>query len=855
MYSDHGPMILQMDRPQRYNRRPYRFEAMWVTHPQCRKIISKAWSNVFKGSSAYILVQKLKTTKHDLCRWNKTVFGDLQRRRQQLKNKLTKTQKEMHTIESFRQEKEVRQQLELLYEQEQIFWMQKSRTNWIIHGDINTKFYHTTTARRRLRNKITFVVDEQGYQCEETEQIESAFLNAYEDLFCAEDNVDISEIGREIKDLKVPILTEENQRLLDKPFTADEIKQAAFQLGPWKAPGVDGKPVLFYQQFWDIVGALTTASSLSFLNSGHMLKELNKTLITLVPKKNDPQKVGDFRPISLCNVAYKIIARTMVNRLKPIMDAITTPFQSAFVKGRLISDNIIVGREVLTTIQRQRKGKGMLRALKIDMNKAYDRGGRLTLINSTLQSIPNYTLSCFKAPVNICNKIDRVIRSFWWGHKPDEKKLHMKNWDLICKPKWQGGLGIRKTAHMNGALLGKQAWRILTEPEALSTKILVPKYCKKEDFTAVKPKAGDNWFWKSILAGRDICMKGVDIQIWDGKDTVIKNGRLAPRLDHTTVSNDHLQACKIMCPIRNQWVNWLANIVLQPEDQAKLKSRIFSIMEGNDKIVWKFDTKGRFTVKSAYLQILKEEHGDLQSTTQIQIWKNLWKLKIPYKSPETLEHLFWQCDFARATWFASDLTIRTDAFIDVNFTEWVKVWLLNDNTISDNNSDFSSKFAFLTWNIWRARNEAIFEGKKPHPMIVVCRSRTQIANKVEAYAIHREEEKIRMRKPIAQLNQLTNGGGTEISESIGNLTENDWIIFVETTQKRGSAGFGCCAMARNRDGDTHIVCRTFEVEKGIDAMLLILRSILVRLKIYEKADFGVKKAMGSGEEYCRGKQL
>ena len=160
---------------------------------------------------------------------------------------------------------------------------------------------------------------------------------------------------------------------LNRPFTSEEIREAAFQIGPLKAPGCDGKPGIFFQKFWHIVGSLTTASSLAFLNSGHLLKELNKTIIVLIPKVESPLFVTHYRPISLCNVAYKIISRALVNRLRNIMDQIISPYQNAFVKGRLIFDNIMLGGEILNNIKRRKKGKGSLGALKIDMDKACDR--------------------------------------------------------------------------------------------------------------------------------------------------------------------------------------------------------------------------------------------------------------------------------------------------------------------------------------------------------------------------------------------------------------------------------------------------------------------------------------------------
>ena len=89
-------------------------------------------------------------------------------------------------------------------------------------------------------------------------------------------------------------------------------------------------------------------------------------------------------------------------------------------------------------------------------SRLLSQAGRTTLISYVLQSLPLYTFSCFKVPESICNKMDAIVRSFWWGHETGDKKLHLINWDKICKPKRWGGLGIKKFSLMNQALLEKQ---------------------------------------------------------------------------------------------------------------------------------------------------------------------------------------------------------------------------------------------------------------------------------------------------------------------------------------------------------------------------------------------------------------
>lgn len=140
-----------------------------------------------------------------------------------------------------------------------------------------------------------------------------------------------------------------------------------------KSPGIDGLNPGFFQTYWDIVGDSIVKVCNDFINSGSLPSNLNQTHIVLIPKKKNPETMVDLRSIALCNVAYKILTKALANRLKPILNHIISENQSAFVLGRLITDNIIVAYEMQHFLKRKTQGEVGYAALKLDLSKAYDK--------------------------------------------------------------------------------------------------------------------------------------------------------------------------------------------------------------------------------------------------------------------------------------------------------------------------------------------------------------------------------------------------------------------------------------------------------------------------------------------------
>ena len=156
-------------------------------------------------------------------------------------------------------------------------------------------------------------------------------------------------------------------------FKVEEVWYALEQMHPTKAPGPDGMSPIFFKHYWNIVRPKVVNCVLSSLNSGRMPCRLNETYICLIPKVRPPQKITKFRLISMCNVVYKLISKTLANRLKRVLAIVIDKSQSAFGPSRLITNNMLVAFETMHCINQRKKKKEAILAIKLDMSKAYDR--------------------------------------------------------------------------------------------------------------------------------------------------------------------------------------------------------------------------------------------------------------------------------------------------------------------------------------------------------------------------------------------------------------------------------------------------------------------------------------------------
>ncbi|KAH9743718.1 hypothetical protein KPL70_003399 [Citrus sinensis] len=186
-----------------------------------------------------------------------------------------------------------------------------------------------------MKNKIWGILDEDEKWTEEAEDIERMFCEYFATLFSS---IKPSQAQMEAALQEMPVkVTKEMNEMLDQPFSKNEIVASLAHMCPTKAPSPDGFPAVFFQKHWKAVSEGVLATCMHILNDGGSITLLNHTLIALIPKVKKPRKVTKYRPISLCNVINRIVAKTIANRLKQILHSIIATTPSAFVPNRELS--------------------------------------------------------------------------------------------------------------------------------------------------------------------------------------------------------------------------------------------------------------------------------------------------------------------------------------------------------------------------------------------------------------------------------------------------------------------------------------------------------------------------------------
>ena len=362
--SDHSPIFLALNNKQEnVCKKKFRFENAWLLEPLCAQIVHDSWED----AAEHDIVTKVRQCGESLQIWGREITGCFNRRIKECKLRLKqlRSARDDHSMEQY---KDAKQQLFLILDQREIFWRQRSKQLWLQSGDKNTKYFHASCNSRRRSNHIQKLKDDNGVWLNWQSGLQHYILSHYQNLFTAS-NTDASRV---LECIPQSINQIQNSELV-KEVTDEEVRDALFQMNPDKAPGPDGMTPAFFQKHWRIVGRDIINLTKHFFRTGEIIQGLNDTNLVLIPKKTNPTLVGELRPIALCNVIMKVITKVMANRLKLVLESVISDTQSAFIPGRLISDNVMVSYEIMHYLKCKRVGKDGYMALKLDMSKAYDR--------------------------------------------------------------------------------------------------------------------------------------------------------------------------------------------------------------------------------------------------------------------------------------------------------------------------------------------------------------------------------------------------------------------------------------------------------------------------------------------------
>lgn len=372
--------------------------------------------------------------------------------------------------------------------------------------------------------------------------------------------------------------------------------------------------------------------------------------------------------------------------------------------------------------------------------KHLSTGGRLVLINSVLSSLPLYMMSFFEIPRKVLEKIEYLRSRFYWQAEEQKRKYRLARWSILCQPKDIGGLGIKNIDVQNKCLLCKWLFKLINE-DGIWQQILRRKYFHNKSIGQVVGKPGDSHFWAGLMKvkelflsqGKFVAKSGSNVRFWEDKwlgDFTLQQRFPSlyniARRKHTLVSSVFISV-----PLNVSFRRGLYGDTLGQWNA--LVALLLNVSLNNEKDIfhWSLKQDGVFTVQSLYSLMICNGHAKQDQT--------IWKIKIPLKikifawylrrgviltkdnlakrnwngsklcvlcgARETIQHLFFECHFARFIWRVVSLTfgLRAPYSIEDLFSLWLQ------------GIDPKLRLKILVgavaicWAIWTSRNDVVFD--------------------------------------------------------------------------------------------------------------------------------------------------
>lgn len=417
-------------------------------------------------------------------------------------------------------------------------------------------------------------------------------------------------------------------------------------------------------------------------------------------------------------------------------------------------------------------------------NLQLNHAGKEVLIKSVAQPIPMYTFMCFKVPKSICSCLDSTLSNFWWGKSSRGRKMHWGAWNKLTMQKSMGGLGFKDFESFNVALLAKQFWRLNTHQNSLWARILKGLYFPSKTCMEAERGSTPSWVWCSLLEGRSLIKEGTQWNVVNGESIQFWDDQWVPGIvgGKVSVLDNHLKeplkVADFIDPLTKEWNRVkLKKCIPEAEVQAVCKIPI-SCSSFPDRFIWRHTKTGEYTVKSGYAQrrlnLLKVNPAlpSCSFTPSGRMWNKLWSIPTAPKvrmfmwkvvrnwvacrenlfrrkcSPnptcqicndasESIEHLLFHCPWSKAVWFGSGKAF----WVFHNEIRAVDKWMediLCGCLSKETSKEVVGDIFQICWAIWKARNNFVFNSRKPVPEEVIEQARKASMDYLQVVCHQRE---------------------------------------------------------------------------------------------------------------------
>ena len=351
-------------------------------------------------------------------------------------------------------------------------------------------------------------------------------------------------------------------------------------------------------------------------------------------------------------------------------------------------------------------------------------------------------MSVFLLPVSVCDEIQEMMNSFWWGASSGNGKgIRWQSWTRLARAKEMGGMGFCDLQVFNFALLGKQGWNFIHNPNTLVARLFKAKYFPHGSYLSSSLGSNPSFVWRSVWSTKEVVNRGTRWRVGDGKsiyawkDVWVRDLPGFRVRTNPTSGLENLKVLDLLLDAGRGRDSDLVHSIFENNVSLAICSIPLAKSQTSDSLMWHYSNNGFYTVKSCYRMLTGSLH-ETESRLYVSSWKKLWKLFLPPKiisflwrlcnscilvsvrqldkgmnlptccvlcgqGPEHYWHIFYDCPYSSSCWTAAKVvkpTLTTDEF---------PVWLLK--LIDDLDPDVMCSVAMILWCVWRQRNQKLWE--------------------------------------------------------------------------------------------------------------------------------------------------